>query len=131
MKTSFLSGTGVWSSTVLTLPLLAILAATSGACVMVDRLSGVRQSRELQKTGALAEGVVVDIWDTGITVNNDPVVGLLVEVLPPDKPSYRATIPKSLISRVHVPRFQPGSRVPLRVDRTDPMRVALAAYTYR
>jgi hypothetical protein len=114
----------------LTLPLLAILAASS-ACVMVDRMSGVRQSRELQKTGLPAEGRVVGIWDTGITVNNDPVVRLLVDVFPPDQPSYRTTIPKSLISRVHVPQFQPGSRVPLRVDRIDPMRVALAAYTYR
>jgi hypothetical protein len=107
------------------------LATTAGACAMIDRMDGVREAKALQRTGEAAEAIVVEISDTGITVNQDPVVRLVVDVQPQNRPAYRATIPKSLISRVHVPQFQPGSRVPVRIDRKDPMRVALAAYTYR
>ena len=107
------------------------LAIAAAGCAVVDRLDGVREAKSLQRSGEAAEAVVVEIWDTGITVNHDPVVRLLVDVQPTNRPAYRATIAKSLISRVHVSRFQPGARVPVRIDPNDPQRVALAAYTYR
>jgi hypothetical protein len=102
------------------------LGIVAGGCAMIDRMDGVHEARTLQRTGEPAEAVVIDIWDTGITVNDDPVVGLLVEVQPLDRPAYRTTIPKSLVSRIDVPRFQPGNRVAVSVDRQDPTRVALA-----
>jgi hypothetical protein len=94
-------------------------------------MDGVHDAKALQRSGEPAEAVVLNIWDTGITVNQDPVVGLLVEVRPADRPAYTTKIDKSLISRVHVPQFQPGSRVPVRIDRANPMRVALDVYAYR
>ncbi len=117
--------------TALLVAVLTIGLPMAGGCALIDRMDGVHDAKVLHRAGEPAEAVVLDIWDTGITVNQDPVVGLLVEVRPTDRPAYRATIGKSLISRVHVPQFQPGSRVPVRIDRTDPMRVALDAYTYR
>jgi hypothetical protein len=110
---------------------MAGLGIAAGGCTVIDRMAGVHEARTLQRTGYPAEAVVIDIWDTGITVNQDPVVGLLVEVQSPNRPAYRTTIPKSLVSRIDVPRFQPGNRVAVRVDRRDPNRVALAVYTYR
>lgn len=115
-----------WSSMV---PfLLAILA---GGCAMIDRMSGVAEARRLQETGLPATATVVKVWDTGITVNDDPVIGLEVEVSRGDGSVYTATIPKSLVSRIDVSRFQPGSTVEVRIDPGDASLVALDVYRYR
>ena len=105
------------------------IVANAG-CALADRISGVSQARTIQSIGEPAEAVVLQVWDTGITVNMDPVVGLLVRIDRPDQPSYEVKIEKSLISRVHVPQVQPGSRVPVYIDRNDPTRVALGLYRY-
>jgi hypothetical protein len=109
---------------------LAVLALLAG-CTVVDRMSGVSDAKELQRSGVAASARILEIWDTGITVNDDPVIGMRVEVSPPDGPVYPATIPKSLISRLDIPRFQPGATVSVRIDPKNPDRLALDAYSYR
>ena len=73
---------------------------------------------------------MVEVWDTGITVNDDPVIGLRLTVQRPGQAPYEAVINKSLVSRVHISQFQPGWQVPVRVDPHDPARVALDVYKY-
>ena len=101
------------------------------ACAVANRLSGLSEAREIQGVGRPAEAVVLTIWDTGITVGNDPVVGLSVRVEPADRPSYEARIEKSIVSRVHLPQVQPGKRVPVFVDPRNPARLALGIYDLR
>jgi len=92
-------------------------------------MSGVSETHAIQKIGEPARATVIEVWDTGITVNNDPVIGLRLTVEErPGHPPYEAVIKKSLVSRVHVPQFQPGSHVPIRIDPRDPARVALDVY---
>jgi hypothetical protein len=110
---------------------LIALAAIASGCAMVDRMSGVAEARRLQETGVPATATIVEVWDTGITVNNDPVIGLKVEVSNADGSVYTATIPKSLVSRIDIPQFQPGSIVAVRVDPGDVSIVALDVYRYR
>ncbi len=109
--------------------LLVLLLATG--CAMIDRMSGVADTKALQETGIAAEATIVRIWDTGITVNEDPVIGMEVEVYPAEGEPWRATIPKSLISRLDIPQFQPGKIVKVRYDPQDPSRVGLDEYGYR
>ena len=108
----------------------AVLVLLTG-CAMVDRMSGVSETKRLQENGEAASARILEIWDTGITVNDDPVIGLKVEVTRGDGSDYTATIPKSLVSRVDIPRFQPGATVPVRIDPQDPASVALDVYRYR
>jgi hypothetical protein len=108
-----------------------VLAALFSGCALVDRMSGVAETRRLQETGVPASARILEIWDTGITVNDDPVIGMRVEIDRTDGSAYPAVIPKSLISRLDVPRFQPGATVQVRVDPQDPAKVALDAYRYR
>ena len=110
--------------------LAAFLFLTTG-CALIDRMSGVAETKALQQTGVAAEATIVQIWDTGITVNDGPVIGMEVEVYPAEGEPWRATIPKSLISRLDVPRFQPGQIVKVRFDPMDRSRVALDEYRYR
>jgi hypothetical protein len=105
---------------------LAVLALLAG-CAIVDRMSGVSEARQLQQSGLPASARIMKIWDTGITVNNDPVIGMRVEIVRPDGTVYSARIPKSLISRLDIPRFQPGATVSVRIDPRNPDRVALDA----
>jgi hypothetical protein len=112
----------------LALPVL-VLAPLAG-CAIVDHMSGVSEARALQEKGLPAEATIVEIWDTGMTVNNDPVVGFLLEVRPPDQTSFRAKT-KLRISRLDLPRVQPGLVVPVRYDPSDLRRVALDIYDFR
>jgi hypothetical protein len=111
--------------------LAALLTASFVACAVIDRFSGVSDARALQQTGIPARATILKIWDTGMTVDDDPVVGLQVEVRPDGHPPYIATITKALISRIDVPQFQPEKVIPVRVDPKDPQHVAIDFYTYR
>ena len=110
--------------------LLPILFLATG-CSMIARMSGVADTKTLQETGVAAEAVILRIWDTGITLNDDPVIGMDVEVRPTDGEPWNATIPKSLISRLDIPRFQPGQTVHVRYDAQERSRVGLDEYKYR
>jgi hypothetical protein len=110
--------------------LILSLATTLAGCTLIDRMDGVAQARRLHAAGLEAQATVLKVWDTGITVNEDPVVGLEVEVYPKDAPSFRATILKSLVSRIDLSRFQPGQVIPVRYDAKDPKQIALDLYTY-
>jgi hypothetical protein len=112
------------------LPAILFLLLATG-CAMIDRMSGVADTKALQETGVAAEAAIVRIWDTGITVNDDPVIGMEVEVYPAEGDPWRATIPKSLISRLDIPQFQPGQIVHVRFDPQDRSRVGLDEYGYR
>jgi hypothetical protein len=100
------------------------------ACALVNRVSGVTEARELQKTGEQAQAKILSIWDTGMTVNDDPVVGFLLEVYPEGRPAFQAKT-KLRISRLDIPRIQPGTIVPVRFDPNDPRRVALDIYEFK
>jgi hypothetical protein len=107
-----------------------LASALLSGCAIADRMSGTSQARELQRIGVPADALILNVWDTGITVNDDPVIGLDVSVRAADGTEYETKILKSRVSRVHLPQFQPGERVPVRVDPRDPKRVALDVYRY-
>ena len=113
------------------LALPALLLALLVGCGTIDRMTGVSMAKELQTTGIAAPAEILRIWDTGITVNQDPVIGMDVQVRPTDRPPYEAKIEKSLISRLDVPQFQPGKVIQVRFDPQEPGRVAVDGYRYR
>lgn len=99
-------------------------------CAVANRMSGVSQAKELQTAGEAAQAEILKIWDTGMTVNEDPVVGFLLEVHPNDKPVYQAET-KLRISRLHISQVQPGAIVPVRFDPANPKRVSLDIYDFK
>jgi hypothetical protein len=111
--------------------LLFPIAGLALGCGAIDRMTGVRDAKELQGTGLAADAEILSLWDTGITLNQDPVVGLKVQVRPKEGAPYEAVIRKSLVSRLDLPRFQPGQIIRVRVDPKDRSRVAIDVYKYR
>ena len=96
-------------------------------CLIANKTAGLSQAKELQKIGRPAEALILQISDTGWTLNDDPVVDFLLEVHPEKEQPYQART-KLVISRVHIPQFQPGATVPVRIDPKNPERVSLDIY---
>ena len=104
---------------------LALTVGLTGclAGVINGYFSGM--TKELQEHGVGAEATILKVWDTGWTVNDDPVIGMHVEVRPSNGSAFEATIKKTLISRIDLPQFQPGRVVPVRYDPKDSTIVAV------
>ena len=98
--------------------------AFAGCSSMITHFGG-GVSKELQENGVVARATIQEIWDTGWTVNDNPVIGMKVLVLPSDRPAFTATIEKTTVSRIAIPQFQPGNTVPVRFDPGNPAIVAV------
>ncbi|HEX3531951.1 MAG TPA: PDZ domain-containing protein [Thermoanaerobaculia bacterium] len=94
--------------------------------VLLAGCSGLYYSNpDLQTTGVSARAEILETWETGIKVNDEPVIGLKVRVTPTDGTPYEATIKRVLISQLEIPRFQPGAVIPVRYDPKDLSRVSI------
>ncbi len=102
------------------LSLLALLGCTS---FMTSVGGGL--TPELQQGGVSATAQILEIWDTGWTLNDNPVIGMRVMVQAPDRPAFEATIDKTTVSRIAIPQFQPGAVIPVRFDPNNPAMVAV------
>lgn len=94
---------------------------------MIDRMTGEDEARLIRKNGAPAMAEVLELKDTGMTLNENPVVSLRVMVRPEGVPPFEATM-KALVGRLDVPRVQPGAMLPVKYDPNDHTRVALDMY---
>lgn len=82
-------------------------------------------SKEKGEPVEAAEAVVIEVHETGVTVNDVyPMAGLTLEVRPQGRAPYRAEV-KWLIDRFQIPQFQPGAVIPVLIDPKDPDNVAL------
>lgn len=81
-------------------------------------------SGKLMKTGVQRNGKILEMWDTGVTINNDPQVGLKVEVEDGQGKTYTVKT-KSVISRLEAANIHPGLPVTVRVDPRDPQKIAI------
>jgi len=82
------------------------------------------QANALLKTGEPAQARVLRLWDTGVTLNDSPQVGLLLEVQRQNYPAYQVET-KTFVSRLQTSQFQPGAMLNVRVDRADPNKIAV------
>ena len=80
---------------------------------------------KMLQEGVQANATIIKIWDTGITLNDNPQVGMLLEVSPAGGEPFRVEM-KSIISRLALAQVQPGRVVPIRYDPQDRSKVALA-----
>jgi hypothetical protein len=86
---------------------------------------GTTMPADLREHGVAAKATILDIWDTGWTVNDDPVVGLRLEVQPPEGAAFQATIKRYVISRIAAAQPRIGQVIRVRFDPKDPNVVAV------
>ena len=107
------------------LPFLVLACLGLPGCTSMLTHFGGGVSDELQQKGVVAKARIEEIWDTGWTINDNPVIGMKVLVLPADRPAFEATIEKTTISLLAIPQFQPGNVVPVRYDPANPALIAV------
>ena len=100
------------------------------ACSMIDSYTGEGDNKPIRETGLSASAEVLEIWDTGVRLNDNPVVGFRLLVTLEDGTSYEAET-KNVVSVVHIPQVQPGAVLSVKVDPADRERVALDIYEKR
>jgi hypothetical protein len=85
-----------------------------------------QQARKLLQTGLPAKAKILALNDTGVTINQNPQVQLTLEVTPDSgyPPTYQTTL-RTIVSRLHIPQFQPGAKLRVRYDQNNPAQVAV------
>jgi hypothetical protein len=78
--------------------------------------------KELLATGASAPATIAAVGQTGMYINNQPQVQLVLEVIPPDGAQFTAKINR-VVSLLQIPQIQPGRVVEVRYDKANPSRI--------
>ncbi len=107
-----------------------VAGVAAHGCGLVDRMTGEGDAKRIRRVGRAADALVLEIWDTGITLNDDPIVAFRLEVRPRDGAAYEVET-RGRVSRLHIPQIQPGATLPVAIDPDDPTKVALAIYRDR
>jgi hypothetical protein len=69
-----------------------------------------------------AQATIEKVWDTGVTLNHNPQVGLRLAVQPTDGPAYRLET-KVIISQATAVRLRSGTVIPVTIHRDNPADV--------
>ena len=96
-------------------------------CSIVNHYTGEGDNRDLRAAGEPASAEVLEIWDTGVRLNDNPVVGFRLLVTLEDGTTYEAQA-RNVVSIVHIPQVQPGAVLPVKVDPENRDLVALDIY---
>src|SRR5438270_1027830 len=67
-----------------------------------------KRKRRLQEAGVDAPAQILDVQDTGVTVNQNPRIKLTLNVTPPDGSAAFQIATKKVVSRVAIPRAGDG-----------------------
>jgi hypothetical protein len=103
----------------------AMRDGVSTANQMVGNLAAEQQkSAALMATGIVGQATIIQVRDTGTTVNENPQVEFDLSVTIPGRDAYSATLTQ-IISRIAIGSFQPGSTVPVRVSSEDPQSLMI------
>ena len=76
------------------------------------------------KNGVTAPARVLEVQDTGVSVNDNPQVKLMVEVIPQSGSPFQAEV-KTLVSRLNAALVQPGITAEVIYDPLNPARIQL------
>ncbi len=90
---------------------------------------------DLSRYSRTAQATILKRWETNVVFNGNPQIGLLLEVRPdgPDGPhgpggeaAFRAEV-MTVVTRAHLARLLPGTRIEVSFDPADTTRVAISA----
>lgn len=81
-------------------------------------------ARKLEKNGVPASAKIMEVRDTGVTVNNSPQIKMLLEVNSSVSGTYLVET-KQIISRLQTSLYQPGAVIPVIVDPNNKNLVSL------
>jgi hypothetical protein len=111
-----------------TLLLISTLTLALGLLILWRRLTGNSYPlpNRVEAERLPSQATIEKVWDTGVTLNHKPQVGLRLVVKPPGRPAYRLET-KVIISQATAAQLRPGTTLPVTIGHDDPTDVALVA----
>jgi hypothetical protein len=82
---------------------------------------------KLMQDGLVAEATVVSASETGMYVNQRPMVRIVLDVRPTGGEGFQAKVDR-LISVLEVPRIQPGSAVEVRYEAANRSNLIISSF---
>lgn len=88
-------------------------------------LQNSQKRTAILQSGIPATAMIVQLSETGMMVNYQPQVKIVMQVNPPNGAPYQ-TDTVMVVSQLQIPRIQPGMVVPVKIDPANPANVALS-----
>lgn len=104
--------------------LVTVLVGGGIAGVVYFVMKKTQQDSKLLQEGIAAQATLKQVWETGTYLNNQPQLGMLLEVRPPGGQPYQ-TQATAIVPMLNLHQFQPGALLNVKISRTDPSKVAL------
>ena len=79
-------------------------------------------AKRLQKIGVPGKARIVEVHETNITINNDPQLKLIIELMNTNGAVYTTTC-KTIVSRFRPVSYKPGKEINVKIDPKDEMNV--------
>ncbi len=117
---------GIFDQAMTNIIIWTVVAFVIGGIIIVFARRAMKPNANLLKTGVPAQAKILNVWQTGMMINNNPQVGMLLEVNGPGGTYQTET--KVVIPMINIPQFQPGVTLPAKVDPTNPKKIALDIY---
>jgi hypothetical protein len=109
---------------IVALPILLTIAIM--AIVFVPLIRRSMQNGQLMKTGETAQGVILSVGQTGMYINEQPQLKIIIEVRPANRPPFQAEV-KKVVPLLQLAQMQPGQMVEVKYDPNNTSKVALSA----
>jgi hypothetical protein len=118
-------GTGTLTVIIIAAVVLITLVSLIPMIVIFKRVfGGIKKNNTLLANGELGQAKILKIWDTGTTLNDNPQIGMILEVHAANRSPYQVET-KCFVSRLRIPQVQPGAIVNVKIDRQDTAQIAL------
>lgn len=83
-----------------------------------------RKRNKLLATGRRADGKIIEMWDTGVTINNQPQIGMNIQVTPQTGAPFTSEV-IMVVSRLQTAYYQVGVQCIVKYDPMDTKTVAI------
>ncbi len=95
--------------------------------IMWKSFGPIIRSQNLAEKGEKATATLLEFWDTGTTLNDNPMVGMRLEMHPNLLSPYE-TKTQAVISRLMIGMLHPGAQVQVSYNPNKPEEVAFVAF---
>ncbi|MFN3940100.1 MAG: hypothetical protein ACK4IY_05905, partial [Chitinophagales bacterium] len=79
---------------------------------------------DILKEGEPATAVILKVWETGRTVEQNPRIGLKLEVYPPERIPFEVEI-KQNVAKEELAKFKEGRTLKVKLDPKNPKNIAV------
>ena len=95
-----------------------IVAASIGIPIYIMR-NNQKRTQEIMERGTQGEAKILSLQDTGMLINNQPRVTMVLEIEVAMRPPYQVTKTMT-VPLIRLSQVQTGAVVPVMVDLSDP-----------